>query len=104
MELPLGAWLCGKLGPAEPDAVLMPYETARRLPKRPILENLVKAAPKELLIRHGLLGSIKKILKTKTHEQVLAALGEALGGPPEHRRMSRRDAGSQGALPVGLQP
>ena len=105
VELPLGSWHCGKLGPAEPDAVLIPLERARVLPKRQILENLAKAAPKEILIRRGMLGNIKKLLKMKTHEAVLAALEEAWGSTPEQSgRVSCWEEGPNGTLPVGLQP
>ena len=40
-----------------------------------------KAAPREILVRYRLLGSMRKILKMKTHEQVMEAVGlQILGG------------------------
>eukprot|EP00435_Cladocopium_sp_Y103_P008331 s1768_g2.t1 len=50
---------------------MLQREEASQLPKRAIVENLQKAAPREILIQHRLLGSMKKTLKAKTHEQVL---------------------------------
>ena len=44
-----GSWDCGKPGPAEPSVELMPLELARVSPKRPILENLLRAAPRHFV-------------------------------------------------------
>ncbi|CAE7528889.1 NOVA2 [Symbiodinium natans] len=111
VALPLGSWDCGKPGPAEPSVELMPLELARVSPKRPILENLLRAAPRKLLIRHGVLGgSIEKVLKRTTREELLAVLAEAWGSIPKQN--GRADSPNEGlasgalrqALPVGLQP
>ncbi|CAE7497055.1 NOVA2 [Symbiodinium microadriaticum] len=102
VELPLGCWDCGKPGPAEPDAELMSLEEARVLPKRCIVEHLMKAAPREILVRHRLLGGIRKILKVKTHEMILAALEEALRSLPDQNEETLKPRPTSGMLPVGL--
>ncbi|CAE7488350.1 Dus1l [Symbiodinium pilosum] len=103
VELPLGCWDCGKPGPAEPDAELMTLEEARVLPKRCIVEHLMKAAPREILVRHRLLGGMRKILKVKTHDMILAALEEALRSiPDQNQDVERSKPHVSGMLPVGL--
>lgn len=76
VELPYGIWDC-KTGPSEPDSKLLSPEEASQLPKRAIVENLQKAAPREILIQHRLLGKMKKTLKAKTHEQVMEVVKQA---------------------------
>jgi len=101
LELPLGCWDTGKPGPAEPDAELMTLEEARSLPKRCIVEHLMKAAPREVLVRHRLLGGIRKILKVKTHEMILLALEEAWQSTTDEDQPKSNKCWGE-TLPVGL--
>lgn len=71
VQLPLGSWDCCKTGPMEPLAELLSVAEAQQMPKRSLVEYLLKAAPREILVQHRLLGSMRKTLKTKTREQVM---------------------------------
>jgi len=115
VELPLGSWDCCKTGPMEPRAELLSPEVARTLPKRNLVEYLHKAAPREILVRYRLLGSMRKILKMKTHEQVMEVVeqtwqtrrpgeGQMATVPASPAERSVDPAGMLPFYPVGLLP
>eukprot|EP00434_Breviolum_minutum_P044552 symbB.v1.2.039802.t1/scaffold6793.1/size15506/1 len=115
VELPLGSWDCCKTGPMEPRAELLSPEVARTLPKRNLVEYLHKAAPREILVRYRLLGSMRKILKMKTHEQVMEVVeqtwqtrrpgeGHMATVPASPAERSVDPAGMLPFYPVGLLP
>ncbi|OLQ06718.1 hypothetical protein AK812_SmicGene9987 [Symbiodinium microadriaticum] len=74
-ELPRGSW----------DTHESPWPRDRplslgqedELSKRSLVEHLLRASPREVLLRHRLLGDLRKVLKTKSREQLLLALCDA---------------------------
>ncbi|CAJ1370143.1 unnamed protein product [Effrenium voratum] len=61
------------------------------------------AAPREILVRHRLLGGMRKILKMKTHEQIMHAIEETWSSS-EKPDMERDLQGMLPFYPVGLLP
>ena len=53
-------------------SLCIPLEPSR---SQIIFVDRCEAAPREILVRYRLLGSMRKILKMKTHEQVMEAVG-----------------------------
>eukprot|EP00930_Biecheleria_cincta_P000541 TRINITY_DN1011_c0_g1_i2.p1 TRINITY_DN1011_c0_g1~~TRINITY_DN1011_c0_g1_i2.p1 ORF type:complete len:738 (-),score=118.38 TRINITY_DN1011_c0_g1_i2:113-2326(-) len=76
IDLPIGAWDAEEPGPAEPDHPLLSPEDARKHTKREMIEYLLKAAPRNLLLQHRLKGKMSKSLKSKSTDTVLAAVEE----------------------------
>lgn len=76
IALPLGAWAGERAQPADPSAPLMDLEGARGLTKRELVEYLKKAAPREILMRHGVMGNIQKVIKVKPLQALLDAVEE----------------------------
>merc|ERR1712060_668681 len=66
IDLPLGVWFGDKGKPMEEGVLLIHPKDAEACTKRQLIEYLLKAAPRELLMRHGLLGKLKNTVKTKS--------------------------------------
>jgi len=76
LELPLGIWDYGETGPAEPEHPLVSPKDCDKFTRRELIEYLLKAAPRYLLLKHRLLGSVQKSLKRHSMEAVLAIVNE----------------------------
>jgi len=76
LELPLGIWDYGETGPAEPEHPLVSLKDCDKFTRRELIEYLLKAAPRYLLLKHRLLGSVQKSLKRHSMEAVLAIVNE----------------------------
>ncbi|CAK9085613.1 unnamed protein product [Durusdinium trenchii] len=77
-ELPFGVWYWSPENrePENPNSPLMPYEVAQTKSKRELIEYLVQTAPKDVLARTRLLGTMKNALKKRTHNDMLEAVKE----------------------------
>jgi hypothetical protein len=78
VRLPLGAWSAERAQPADPDVPLIPAEHSQYYTKREIIEYLHKAAPREILLKHKLLGNMKNTLKSKGGDLLKEALKDTL--------------------------
>eukprot|EP00930_Biecheleria_cincta_P023232 TRINITY_DN16817_c0_g3_i2.p1 TRINITY_DN16817_c0_g3~~TRINITY_DN16817_c0_g3_i2.p1 ORF type:complete len:969 (+),score=241.26 TRINITY_DN16817_c0_g3_i2:83-2989(+) len=127
-DLPLGSWTGESMEPADRKVKLIHPDRAKDYKKRDIIEYISKAAPREMVVRLGLMGSMKNAVKSKgvgeLHEAVAevwhlrgGALLEAhevdgpiqnLKGSEEHHEDTGpampRPVGQQGPVKVGLLP
>jgi len=78
IQLPLGAWSGEKAQPADPDVPLIPVEDADCYTKRELVNYLHQAAPREILLKHNLLGNMKNTLKSKGSESLKQALQDTM--------------------------
>lgn len=76
VEVPLGIWCGNKADPVDPHTPLWRPEDVERHTKRELLEYLHKAAPREILLRHDLLGNIKNKVKARGIPQLRDAVAE----------------------------
>jgi len=95
IRLPLGAWSGDKIQPADPGVPLIPPDHAQCYTKREIIEYLHKAAPREILLKHNLLGNMKNTLKSKGSETLREALRDTMDSrllmsPPEGLNIRER--------------
>lgn len=76
VRIPLGAWARAKAAPVDPTAPLLSPASITGRTKRELIEYLRKAAPREILMRHGLLGSINNTVKCKGYHELARAVAE----------------------------
>jgi len=97
VDIPLGAWAGAKAAPADPDVPLVSPARARGMTKREIVEYLRKVAPREILMRHSLMGSVNNTVKCKSAKDLEIAVVEtwhARGG--ERREEAWEEAEEEG--------
>jgi len=78
INLPLGIWSGEKAQPIDPSLPLIPPEDAECYTKRELIQYLQQAAPREILLKHNLLGNMKNALKSKGTESLREALRDTL--------------------------
>jgi len=78
LQLPLGIWSGGTAQPADPTEPLIPAEDVQCYTKREVIRYLQQAAPREILIKHNLLGNIKNTLKSKGVESLKEAVKDTM--------------------------
>jgi len=76
LELPPGIWDYSETGPAEPEHPLVSPKDCDKFTRRELIEYLLKAAPRDLVVKHQLLQSMKKSLKNLSTEAVVAMVNE----------------------------
>lgn len=76
VKLPLGAWAGPRAQPADPSVPLMDPDSASKHTKRVLINYLLKAAPREILLRYSLLGSLKNAVKSKGMGELVDAIAE----------------------------
>mmetsp|Transcript_97125 Transcript_97125/g.192462 ORF Transcript_97125/g.192462 Transcript_97125/m.192462 type:complete len:434 (-) Transcript_97125:174-1475(-) len=88
VDLPLGSWLSPRARTPDGAMSLIPPSLIQRYTKRELLEYLHANACRETMIRHGLCGSMKNLLKRRGMGAVFAAVMETwqlrCNDRPEH--------------------
>jgi len=89
LELPLGVWDYGDTGPTEPEHLLMSPKDCHKYTRRELIQYLLKAAPRYLLLKHRLLGRVDNFMKRHSMNDVLAIVDETWRVRTEKKAGSR---------------